>query len=320
MLRVKKIIDYNLVLFPFLWVFTLFLSLVEVFTYSGFFFFGFGLFLALTIAGGWLVRLTSLKRDKITYKLILVFNRPAFLLFSFLVVFFSFLEITHFRNYVYSTYHIQPQNLFWPWFLSGFLIFLDLDFLVPPDLRQPSSKIIVKKTLLLGLISLVLAISLFEISGGIMKNLSFIVKHPFASYDDKMRVLTDQQFYDFSLFIKQNTPEDARILIPPQGFPWPRTGHSAYLRYFLYPRYFVNGKEYEPGINLYEEVDYILLAWGETATTQYGFTHGWPKFDILAKRIIYKKSNLDKEIIFGNYYYQDPKNEEAWGIIELEKM
>lgn len=314
MSRVKKIIDYNLTLFPFLWLFTLFLSLVEVFTYSGFFFFGLGLFLALTIIGGWLVKFTNLKEDKITYQLILVLNRPAFLLFSFLLIFFSLLETTHFPNYVYSLYHIHPRNLFWPWFLSSFLIFLE--FL--PDLKQMSSKTIVKKALLLGLVSWVLATNFFAISSGVVKNLYFMAKHPLASYDDKMRKTIGSQFYDFTLFIRQNTPEDARILIPPQGYPWFQAGHSAYLRYFIYPRDTIHGKEYEAGIDL-KEIDYVLLAWGGSSRTQYGFTHGWPKFDILAKRIIYKKDGLKKEIVFKNYDYQDPRNQEAWGIIEVEK-
>jgi len=315
MLRAKKIIDYNLLLFPFLWLFALFLSLVEVFTYSGFSFFGFRLFLALTIIGGWLAKLTPFKKDKIVYKLVLIFNRPIFLLFSFLFIFFSFLEMSHFPNYVYSLYHIHLRNLFWPWFLSSFLIFLEL----LPDFRQPSSKMVAKKTLLLGLVSWVLVVNLFAISKGVIKSLSFIIKHPFASYDDKMRQAIGQQFYDFTLFIKQNTPEDARILIPPQGFPWPQTGNGGYLSYFIYPRDVINGKEYGAGIDLQAEIDYVLLAWGESSSTQYGFTHGWPKFDVLAKRTIYKKDGFEKEIVFGDYNYQDPRNKGVWGIIEIEK-
>ena len=126
-------------------------------------------------------------------------------------------------------------------------------------------------------------------------------------------------------FIKQQTPEDAIILVPPQGFPWPMTGNVAYFRYFLYPRYLVNGGEKKAKIDLKEEgIEYVLLAWGETEGTEYDYTHGWPKFSLPAKRIIYKKDlkdqyNYEGRVVEKDYDPLDPVNFENWGLIELDR-
>ena len=130
---------------------------------------------------------------------------------------------------------------------------------------------------------------------------------------------------DYYDFIKENTSENARLLIPPRGYPWPMTGNAFYLRYFLYPRYLYEGKEREPGINLKEKnIDFILLAWGESATTEKGYTHGFPKFKVPAKRIIYKKdlvhvANLEKAEVKKDFDPADPQNFGKWGLIEVDQ-
>lgn len=147
----------------------------------------------------------------------------------------------------------------------------------------------------------------------------------FLSKDDKLRLKTSGFVYDYAEFVKKKTPEDAVILVPPQGFPWPMTGNVAYFRYFLYPRRLINGDEKETKVDLKKEgVKYVLLAWGETDATEYDYTHGWPKFFLPAKRIIYKKNlyqaiNYEVEIVEKDYDPNDSVNVKNWGIIELDQ-
>ncbi len=147
----------------------------------------------------------------------------------------------------------------------------------------------------------------------------------FLPKEDKLRHKVGIFIYEYAEFIKRQTPEDAVILVPPQGFPWPATGNIAYFRYFLYPRNLINGAEKEPKVDLGKEgVEYVLLAWGETGGTEYDYTHGWPKFSLPAQRIIYKKDlhqvgNYEAEIVEKDYDLADPVNVENWGIIELDR-
>lgn len=146
----------------------------------------------------------------------------------------------------------------------------------------------------------------------------------FSSDQLKLRHKIAPEVLDYYEFIKGNTPEDAKILIPPQGFPWPMTGNAAYSRYFLYPRHLINGKEKEAGLDLKKEnIQYVLVIWGESEGLEYDFTHGWPKFSVPAQKIIYKKPtdlvfNYEKVITQKDF---DPKEaqKEWWGIIEVDR-
>jgi len=145
----------------------------------------------------------------------------------------------------------------------------------------------------------------------------------FSPYNLKMRHKLGAYVVDYYEFVERNTPKDAKILIPPQGFPWPMTGNAAYSRYFLYPRHLISGKEREMGVDLKKEnIKYVLVIWGESGELQYDFTHGWPKFSVPAKRIIYKKPtdeifNFEKIILEKDF---DPKDikKDLWGLIEVD--
>lgn len=145
----------------------------------------------------------------------------------------------------------------------------------------------------------------------------------FSPYELKMRHKLGWKIIDYYEFIKRNTPENAKILIPPQGFPWPMSGNAAYSRYFLYPRHLISGKEKEPGTDLKKEnIKYVLIIWGESGELQYDFTHAWPKFSLPAKRIIYKKPtsevfNYDK-VVFERDFGPAEIQEEWWGLIEVD--
>jgi len=60
------------------------------------------------------------------------------------------------------------------------------------------------------------------------------------SYDEKMR--RRGWHYDFLRFIKENTPENANILFPPQG-KYPKIGNLGFNKYFLLPRNLHHGNQ-----------------------------------------------------------------------------
>ena len=63
-----------------------------------------------------------------------------------------------------------------------------------------------------------------------------------SSYDEKMRRRWGG-YHDFISFIKDNTPEDANILFPPQTNQYPRLGNLGLNSYFLLPRGLHHGNE-----------------------------------------------------------------------------
>ena len=155
---------------------------------------------------------------------------------------------------------------------------------------------------------------------GTVQHLKYIARHPLESYEKKMQERVGPIFYDYVQFIKYNTPEDAAILLPPYpALPWPQTSNDAYMRYFLYPRTLINGKQFEPGLDINKEgIDYILIAWGEGPNESSDLTHGWPKFDVPAARILYLKGEPAKSR--NDYYlYKDHVSTGSWGLIEVRK-
>jgi hypothetical protein len=115
-------------------------------------------------------------------------------------------------------------------------------------------------------------------------------------------------------FIKDSTPPDATILIPPQASHWLSTGNSSLDLYFLYPRKLVHGDIYSlPETNY----DYVLISWGLWQDNTVPF--GWPKENIKSKEIIYwdEGRNLSK-IIYGDYVYKEGGNNYNWGVIKVK--
>lgn len=148
----------------------------------------------------------------------------------------------------------------------------------------------------------------------------FILRNLNLSYDSKMEMKIGKIPYDYILFIKNNTPDTTTILIPPQSYPWDKTSNIAYMRYFLYPRTFVNGNERDPRIDL-NGVDYVLIDYGETDISQHGYTNIWPKFSVRGEYIIYwdpDTGNTRKDET-GIYKYSDKDKSVKWGLIKMKK-
>lgn len=312
-------------LFPFFWLFSFFLALVEVFIYPGFiikhFFISPYYAFSITVILGLISRAYSLREKNLYYIKLINFNQIVISISGLSLISFTLLESLHYPNYVFSTFHLHPDALIWPLLLNLFLCLLEVK--VKFDTKKLltfNKKIFRPNYLLLILILWIFSLNIPKLKLLISDQFDFMANKPFASYDDKMREAVGPIFYNHILFVKDYVPEEARILIPPQGFPWPQSGNLSYTRYFLFPRKLANGKEYDPNHDYVEEdIDYVLLTWGETTTTQYGFTHTWPKFDVPAERIMYYSEDSQVIEIEGNYNYKDYLGKKVWGIIKVKK-
>lgn len=47
--------------------------------------------------------------------------------------------------------------------------------------------------------------------------------------------------YKYIVLLKENSPEDVKVIHPPQGEKWPAIGNQPVLRYFLFPRELISG-------------------------------------------------------------------------------
>ncbi len=117
------------------------------------------------------------------------------------------------------------------------------------------------------------------------------------TYDKKMGYYWGF-FYDYMLFVKENTPENSTIIVPPQESPWFMTGNIGLVRYFLYPRNFIQGT-YDKPLDI-DSADYVMLAWGEWKENDMS-RYGWPKVKVDAEETILL--NGDKN----------------WGILKIKK-
>jgi hypothetical protein len=139
----------------------------------------------------------------------------------------------------------------------------------------------------------------------------YILLHSQKTYDQKMDIKWPV-FYNYMTFIKNNTPQNSTILIPPQVSPWLSTGNSALVRYFLYPRKLIHGGLDSIPLDGY---DYIMISWGRWSNDN--FSYGWPMVDIKAQELLYwdQDSNVIN-IVPGNYIYKDGGDIVKWGLIK----
>jgi hypothetical protein len=244
-------------------------------------------------------------------KLLLRINIILLIINAFFYTAFSYMEYTIWPNFVLSKFHIRLDYVLWSFVLLVIYVFV---MLVKNVKTKPTIKLIYI------LLVFVLVSNLFKISLTYIRELKFMIKKPMATYEDKMKFKVGDFFINYIGFIKNNTEDNALIMIPPgSSYPWPQTGNGQYMYYFLYPRQVFSGLEKQPSKELTDgSVDYVLIAWGETEMTNRDYTHGWPKYDVPAEKIIYFLPDGTTKEVTGNYRFSDqPKN--AWGIIKVKK-
>ncbi len=349
--RLKIFFKINYAIFPVLWTLTFFIGLLESFTYAGYsfkhLFLPFQPLMALSLFSGIVSRFTPgivryENRNQSPNKIISTVNKLIFipLLASYILI--ISLEYQNYHNYVFSTIHLQPQLYFWLVFLSTYLFFINIQtskkellvrkmFLINSkefnlslhNNRQISliGKNVFYRILIFVFMVNILMNNLFKITPWMIERLSFMIRHPLASYDEKMNYgLGD--FYSYMLFVRNNTPENAVIMYPPMRNPWNDVGNGGLIRYFLYPREIVQNIT-----DVVAEVDstanYAMLAWGSgVCTLEEGECHGWPRVKIPAEAIIYKQNKtpeVEKTVYNIDYDYNDEMNKGKWGLVKIKK-
>jgi hypothetical protein len=306
------------ILFNLFWAFSMLIVLVESVTYRGAFMKHFrinpmAVLLGLFLFGFSLLVLKIKRKEKVRESVFLV---EAFLFASvtFVYVLFKVLNTLLNANFVFSKIHVQPDNLLWVVMIAFVPLLVNIIQGVYSG-KAPKLPIFIFWACILLIVS-----NIFNTYKGEEWAFRFIVAHPRASYGEKMSRAVGTFFYNYTQFINANTPKDAALLMPPQAFPWPQSGNGAFLRYFVYPRVLGNGGEYLPGPKVeWKNFDYVLLDWGETDSVDKPYTHGWPKFDVPAEKIIFmnKDGSYGGEKI-GDYHYKDYLNREVWGLIKVK--
>lgn len=120
----------------------------------------------------------------------------------------------------------------------------------------------------------------------------------------------------YTRFIKQQTPTDSVILIPPQSSVWPMEGNAEYLRWFLYPRQL---KHLDIDKRIPNEINFVLIAQGEC---MYGEC-GWPKQAIPAhniERITLIDPKTREVTTLEDVDYIPDRHISHWGIIKLKDI
>jgi voltage-gated potassium channel Kch len=284
----KKIIEINRLIFPFLVSMTFFLIFLETYSYIGFIgkfiIIDSRFFLALSLVSAFLLRQKSVLVFKV--------NRIILPLLLALYLVMQVFEAARYHNYIFSSVHLQPGNFFYLIVLSGGLFIFD---------RLKKGTIEVNNILKLGiiLVSIFIFTENFTLTAhqAISSDL-YILLHPRATYGAKMQNYWGF-FYEYMTFVKSSTLENSTIMIPPQELPWLSIGNGALVRYFLYPRKIISGKtDSLPNIG---SADYVMIAWGEWEGSDPS-KYGWPKVNVPAEKTIYMN-----------------KDSKAWGIIKIKK-
>jgi hypothetical protein len=221
------------------------------------------------------------------------------------VLYFSLnlIESAMYENYIFSLLHIN---------LRGLEIFTALSIIIFFIARSHSRGL--SQSLRAGLIgSLVFVFisNITHLTPIIVKAISPVITNPMATYEKKLTKA--HPIYPVMQLITKLTPEDATIIIPPQGAPWVSEGNDALVLRFLYPRRVVH---LEDLASIYQDNTYLLIAKG-TWPSDGTYEHGWPKMPVEASRVWKFDLTSHSSTEFARSY--DPSLDLwDWGLIEVK--
>lgn len=248
-------------------------------------------------------------------RFLLRINSFFLILISLVYLGFSLLEGAYYRNYVLATYHFHLDGLIMPvlFSLSIFLVgkFKDLVPRVSPKFT------IIYSALVFFIVHFLVVNAIYDVNIAVSQD-SYVAFHLQSSYDERMYYQWGI-FYQFMVFVRNNTPKDATIVIPPQQDPWLMgSGNDNFVRAFIYPRKIVQETIMIADLKSFGPNTYILIDWGKEACKPDPGCHGWPRQDIYAKKIIYKDPNSANVIeTKENTIYKPSDDKYVYGLIEL---
>jgi len=214
-----------------------------------------------------------------------------------------FLEIIKYPNFVYSRFHVNIES-------TGLFIGLLLWPRAMKYLSKQSIFIII--SCFLSILYIVPALQ-ETLTSGLSKNKNEIA-HLNKTYDEKMAEEYGPSYYYYK-FVVENTPSNARIIIPPQATPWIRTGNPLLSRYFLGTRILINGDNDK--ITSLENIDYIMIS-SETVNSRSPYKL-WPEFKINSNEIIAFNPGTKTVSVLSSFdpiYFSENK---LWGLIKINK-
>jgi len=269
-------------------------------------------YFAITIT---LLALTSF-RSKLANNIIKLNNIilvPLFLIYLVLIL----LEGSHFTNYVLNVFRLHLDGLV-------VVVLFSISIFLTNKFKDEIPKSVSSAKLLYYVIVFLLTLFLVKNASYVFdmafNRNSYILFHLRNSYDQKMTYEWGK-FYQFMIFVKNNTPENATIITPPMEDPWRMgSGNPNFVRAFLFPRRIIQESKIisEKNITSFGPNTYILITWGKEACKPDPDCHGWPRQDIYAKQIIYKMdNNEDVAEIKNNTIYQIHKSPYVYGIIKI---
>lgn len=224
------------------------------------------------------------------------------ILLTLMYFIFIFLEVTHYPNYIYTHFHVNPLSF------QLFISIAWIHYLIQKNLSL--SKILIIATLIyIGVDGAGRTIALLR------NELLLIMREPFLTYDQKM----NREYWGFVPAIKEVvrlTPENATILIPPQGNPWEVEGNGAMVRYFIYPRKLMNLLPDMTDLPKVEGPTYVLIAKGSWPNVANPAGYGWPKIKLDSNQIWHIDLATGKNYSYNRSY--DPSTDKwDWGLIEV---
>ena len=309
--HLKNLSDLAVNLFPFFAVGLGVLIMIQSVTYKGFFEknlrFDFSLITFIFVLYALLTKyfiLSHWRKEDLSRSIYHTFSNLNKLVLSGLFVlgvFFSVMESVKYNNYVYSTFHVNPEN-FWGLVQFCFLILvLQLDStthiggitifqdrwnttnflnkgLIPKSelVRKSVFRRLVEISIFFGLLWVVIS-GASGVLGSIFDQAKDIFLHPSASYPQKMRIKWGV-FYDYMQLIVSNVPGNMAIYNPPQNIRGIE-GNQFLIRSFLFPRILISAQRVSWSIAK-SEADYVMI------------TDSWPEFEPPRESFVYLPKNV----------------------------
>lgn len=271
------------------------LALIEIYKYSGvvmkFTHIDFSYFVY------FLALLSVLVKKPRKYKKIFVVIASIAILFCLGI---SVAETVMFPNFMFSRFHIDPGG-------TGNLAFISLIVLSPYYLS--GEKILEKIALII--LGFWVVSNLFGTLAFASSKIAFQLRHLNATYDEKMRIEWGR-FYDCMLVVKNNTPVDATIFIPPQADVWQMEGNEFLVRYFLYPRRIMHFEKISEAAS--SPNPYFIYSWGYWPGDRKMGAWPYEKFEAFSGKFVDETDNFDvsKPISFDR---NNMKNRKTCGVI-----